>query len=94
ICMTGVSIRHAGEHFQRSNEMISKYFREVLEAVSSGEFYKKHVRLPSANDPVPDHIAKSPKFFPFFAHALGAMDGTHISCCPSARERAAARNRK
>ncbi|TFK17835.1 hypothetical protein FA15DRAFT_551350, partial [Coprinopsis marcescibilis] len=74
---TGLSLRHVGERFQHSNETVSRYFQEVLDAVSTGPFYAKYVRLPNANDPVPDFIANSTKFFPFFQHVLGAMDGTH-----------------
>jgi len=46
------------------------------------------------SDPTPPEIAKNPKFFPFFAGALGAVDGTHIACSPSAADREYARNRK
>ncbi|KAJ7081525.1 hypothetical protein C8R44DRAFT_527075, partial [Mycena epipterygia] len=41
-CVTGLSIRHVGERFQRSNETISKYFRRVLIAVSSPPFYTRY----------------------------------------------------
>jgi DDE superfamily endonuclease len=37
---------------------------------------------------------QNPKLFPYFEDALGAIDGTHISCAPSASEREFARNRK
>jgi hypothetical protein len=53
-----------------------------------------HVSLPHVDDPSPDFIATNPKFWPFFHNAIGAMDGTHINCCPSVAERHAARNRK
>lgn len=71
-----------------------RYFRKILGAVSSGPFYNKYVRLPNENDPIPKVIYNSSKYFPFFQHAIGAMDGTHISCNPSANDRHAARNRK
>ncbi|KAJ7718236.1 hypothetical protein B0H16DRAFT_1217627, partial [Mycena metata] len=93
-CVTGLSIRHVGERFQRSNETISKYFRRVLIAVSSPPFYTQYVRLPSARDPIPESIRSNPKFFPFFKDAIGSMDGTHINCAPSAADRQASRNRK
>jgi hypothetical protein len=62
--------------------------------VSSAPFYSEHVSLPDASDPPPSRIYNNPKFFPYFEDAIGAMDGTHINCCPSAEERAAARDRK
>jgi hypothetical protein len=52
------------------------------------------VRLPTVHDAVPSEILSNPKFFPFFDGAIGAMDGTHINCCPSSEERHLARNRK
>ncbi|KAH6906645.1 hypothetical protein BKA70DRAFT_1033490, partial [Coprinopsis sp. MPI-PUGE-AT-0042] len=94
MCVTGLSVEHVGERFQRSNETITKYFRKVLRVISRGSFYSKYVRLPSINDPVPDIIRNNPRFFPFFKDVLGAIDGTHINCCPSATEHQAARNRK
>lgn len=113
MCVTGLSVRHVAERFQRSNDTISRYvivvyswmvsysvtlcpryFRLVLRAVSSGPFYGKYVTLPKANDPIHEIISSNPKFAPYFSNALGAIDGTHINCCPSTEERAAARNRK
>ncbi|KAJ7107220.1 hypothetical protein C8R43DRAFT_816830, partial [Mycena crocata] len=93
-CVTGLSVRHVGERFQHSNEMISKYFQRILNAVSSPPFYTKWVKLPALDNPIPSHILGNSKWFPFFQDAIGVMDGTHINCCPSATERAAARNRK
>jgi hypothetical protein len=52
------------------------------------------VQLPDANSPTPPEIRNSEKFYPFFADALGAIDGTHIHCTPSAADRDSARNRK
>src|SRR5882724_9586980 len=40
------------------------------------------------------YIADNPKFYPFFKGALGAVDGTHISACPPASDRACYRNCK
>jgi hypothetical protein len=62
--------------------------------LTSPSFYNKYVHLPSNMSPVPDKIQNNPKFYPFFAGALGAMDGTHINCCPSALEHEQAQNRK
>ncbi|KAE9407628.1 hypothetical protein BT96DRAFT_764015, partial [Gymnopus androsaceus JB14] len=94
MCVTGLSVRHVGERFQHANATISKYFCEVLDKLSSPGFYNQYVRMPGVNAPVPDFIRNNPKFFPFFAGALGAVDGTHIHCMPSAAQRDLARNRK
>ncbi|KAH6902271.1 hypothetical protein BKA70DRAFT_1032037, partial [Coprinopsis sp. MPI-PUGE-AT-0042] len=94
MCVTGLSVEHVGERFQRSNETITKYFRKVLKATARGPFYSKYVQLPPIDAPVPDAIQNSPRLFPFFKDVLGAIDGTHINCCPSAAERQAARSRK
>jgi hypothetical protein len=70
------------------------YFHRVLDALSSSPFYSKYVSLPDENEGVPTEICHNPKFYPFFAGALGAIDGTHIPCSPSANERHLSRNRK
>jgi hypothetical protein len=62
--------------------------------LSSSQFYNQFVRLPHADDPVHPLILNNPKYHPFFQDTIGAMDGTHIACSPSAAERDAARNRK
>ncbi|KAF8148475.1 hypothetical protein B0H34DRAFT_624814, partial [Crassisporium funariophilum] len=93
-CLTGLSICHVGERFQRSNETISIYFKEMLVAFSSAGFYNEYVCLPSVDDPIPPEICNNPQWFPFFEGAIGAMDGTHICCSPSKEERVAARNQK
>ena len=66
----------------------NRYFQEVLNSVSSGSFYSKFVKLPNTADTTPKLIATNPKFLPFFDNALGAIDGTHINCCPSEEEHA------
>lgn len=81
-------------HLVSMNLSIRRYYRKILQAVSSGPLYKKYVYLPKVTDPVDPFIRDQPRFFPFFDGALGAMDGTHINCTPSAAERHAARNRK
>lgn len=93
-CVTGLSVRHLGERFQRSNETISKYFKKVLYAVSAGPFYDHYVKLPDCNFSLSDYIGKNSKFFPFFANALGALDGTHINAWTTAADRHASRDRK
>lgn len=112
-CVTGLSIRHVGERFQRSNKTISlygtlwrpnynsissncfdRYFRTILDALTSPPFYKKYVQLPDALAPIPSYIAGNQKFTPWFDNVIGAMGGTHITCCPSSDGQQAAQNRK
>ena len=52
--------------------------------LASFPFYNTYVHLPPHDAPIPDYIRDNPKFFPYFANVLGAIDGTHIRCCPSA----------
>ena len=80
--VTGLSIWHLGERFQHSNETISRYFREVLCMLSSVLLYTTYVFLPSSTTSIPSKIWDNSKFFPFFSSAIGAIDGTHIKCCP------------
>jgi DDE superfamily endonuclease len=74
--------------------LLYRYFRQILFTLSSAPFYTRYVFLPSDITPIPDEIRNNSKFYPFFAGALGAIDGTHIRCCPSVPERQSARNRK
>lgn len=93
-CVTGLSTRHLGERFQRSNDTISHYFRAVLCILSSSLFYGKYVCLPLATSPIPAEIQSNPKFFPFFEGAIGAIDGTHIACYPSVPDQDLSCNQK
>ncbi|KAF7309310.1 Nuclease harbi1-like [Mycena indigotica] len=93
-CVTGLSIRHVGERFQHSNETISIYFKEMLDAFSGPNFYNRYVHLPTATTPQPQHFANNPIFMPFFKDALGAIDGSHIPSWPSKEERQYHRDRK
>ena len=45
-------------------------------------FYTNHVHLPHEDTPTPSKIYNNSKFYLFFRDALGAIDGTHINCCP------------
>jgi hypothetical protein len=110
-CVTGLSLPHVCERFQRATATASKYvhshlfiaiadlvcsryFHKMLFFFSSAPFYNDYVKLPPADAPIPPEILNNPKFYPFFKDALGAIDGTHINCCPSAADRQAARDRK
>ena len=66
----------------------------MLDAFSSTTIYTKYVKLPRSDDPIPARIRDDPTVYPYFKDAVGAIDGTHIACTPSAAERDATRNRK
>ncbi|KIK80601.1 hypothetical protein PAXRUDRAFT_158231 [Paxillus rubicundulus Ve08.2h10] len=66
--------------------MCRLYFKKILTAFSDPNIYSKYVQLPHICDPTPPEIFNNPKFYPFFTNASGAINGTHISCCPSASE--------
>jgi len=66
----------------------------MLFAFSSPPFYTEYVRLPSEDDPIPPEIINNPKCYPFFQHALGALDGSHFHAFTTAEGRHAAWNRK
>ncbi|KIN94801.1 hypothetical protein M404DRAFT_109764, partial [Pisolithus tinctorius Marx 270] len=92
--VTGLSIRHVGEYFQRLNGMISKYFKKILFTFSSHDIYSKYIQLQRSNAPVHPTICNNPKFFPFFTNTISAINGMHIACAPSSEERYAMRNCK
>ena len=71
-----------------------RYFCKILLALSSDQFYTNYVFLPDTADSTPLEIHNNPCFYPYFRNVLGAIDGTHIACSPSARERAASCDRK
>jgi hypothetical protein len=66
----------------------------MLDILAGHEFYTKYVQLPSVEDPPPEAIRQNPKWWPYFQHVLGALDGTHINCSPTAAQLHTARNRK
>jgi hypothetical protein len=66
----------------------------MLLIFSSPPFYTRHVYLPTAEDAPSPRIRNSPKFWPYFKDAIGALDGSHIHSAPPASERFAHRNRK
>jgi len=74
--------------------MFIRYFKKILNAITSPAFYNSYVNLPTHSTPLESYISDNPKFYPFFKGALGALDGTHISAHPPASDRAHYRNRK
>jgi len=106
---TGLTIRHAGERFQRWNETVlryvnspldlhvrlisSGYFCKMVIIFSSAPFYTSYVHMP-APDADQTEMHNNPRFFPYFKNVIGALDGSHIHAAPASRDRAAFRNRK
>jgi hypothetical protein len=70
----------------------------MVDAFSFAPFYTKYVKQPepTADDSeLPSFFFKdNQKMWPFFRHALGAIDGCHIPFYPPAKEREVYRNRK
>ncbi|KAH7099435.1 hypothetical protein BKA62DRAFT_599614, partial [Auriculariales sp. MPI-PUGE-AT-0066] len=79
--------------FQRSGDTISGCLHKVIDAVVSPGFYRAYVKLPNPNETSP-HIRNNPKFWPYFANCIGAIDGTQKPCLPPAAHADAYRNRK
>ncbi|CAL5360482.1 unnamed protein product [Camellia sinensis] len=67
--------RNAQERFQHSGETISKYFKNVLKAVTrmSIDWVK-----PQPRNGVHPYIRRKRKYYPHFKDCIGAIDGTHI----------------
>lgn len=85
ICGTGGSHRGASEHFHRSTSIIAGIFHEVLQVMVV--LHKYWVKMPQDGDPTPDRIQQNNKLWPYFADAVGAIDGTHIPICIKGRDR-------
>jgi hypothetical protein len=73
---------------------MNRYFWQICNAFSSPQFYNAYVCLPSSEDPPAHYLFNNPKFWPYFQNCLGAIDGSHIACTPSAADRANSRNQK
>lgn len=71
----GCSFRSLRARTGRSLETISRAVNEVLEAVL--ELYPDIVKPPPTGE-IPTEIREDPRRFPWFADAIGAVDGTHI----------------
>lgn len=72
-----------------------KLFRAFHEVLRSLLLLHLHcVRQSTAENPVPARIAEDPKYAPYFADCLGALDGTHIDVWVCGEPNAPYRNRK
>jgi hypothetical protein len=74
--LVGTTNRTSGERWQHSGSTISLAVREVLRAIES--IQSRYIK-PTIST-VPAQIASNPKFYPYFADCIGALDGTHINC--------------
>jgi hypothetical protein len=95
-CVTGLTVRHLAERFQRSNETIAKYVpiawlttnltirqEQVFQRFfSQSPFYTTYVTQPSATDPCPREIRLNKKYYPFFKDMIGVIDSSHIHVAP------------
>src|SRR5271155_707686 len=70
-----------------------RYFKRMVQIFSSQPFYSKYIHQPSSNQS-PHLLCHNKKLWPFFQHALGAIDGSHIHFSPPVFCQAAYRNRK
>jgi hypothetical protein len=72
----GISNRAAQEVFGRAAGTINKCFYEAHQALLI--LHKEVVKLPTESTKLASRIADDPKYSPYFADCLGALDGTHI----------------
>ncbi|KIK14943.1 hypothetical protein PISMIDRAFT_116079 [Pisolithus microcarpus 441] len=95
-CVTVLPTRHVGEHFRRSNDMVSRYFWKMVSIFSSELFYSKYILLPFASSATTVHpyIQENSQFWPYFKDVIGAIDGSHIPAAPPLHDHAAYHNRK
>ncbi|KIL60657.1 hypothetical protein M378DRAFT_40911, partial [Amanita muscaria Koide BX008] len=93
-CVTGLTVRHVGERFQRANGTIAYYFKEMTQIFSAPPFYTSYVKQPNTANPPSHFFRNNYKLWPWFQHALGAIDGSHIHAHPRGANRHLYRNRK
>jgi hypothetical protein len=74
ICSHDISFRGMQELVHHSTSTIHMAFTETLDALCI--LHKEFVKLPSGE--TPEIIRDSPKFYPMFKDAIGALDGTYI----------------
>ncbi len=69
-------------------------FHRILDALNLAELYRRYVRLPDENAPIPPEIEFDTRFFPHFRDALGAIDGSHIAAFLPPKDQKRFRSRK
>ncbi|XP_059637487.1 protein ALP1-like [Cornus florida] len=83
--------RVVAERFQHSTETISRHFHAVLLAVCQ---LGTHIITPPNFSVIPNKIRESSRFYPYFRHCVGAIDGTHIPATLPASTQLPFRGRK
>jgi len=88
--LNAFSVRHVSEIWQHSYSTISCTIHETSDCLKRVR-NQLIVRAVAALAP---RVRSSPKFFPFFQHCIGALDGSQIPAIVSPAEQAVFRNRK
>ncbi|KAJ3710299.1 hypothetical protein C8R42DRAFT_565567, partial [Lentinula raphanica] len=70
----GTATRDLMERFQRSSTVISQSIHCISNLLVSEPFYSRY--MPSFAPGTPPQIQNNPRLFPFFQHAVGAIDGS------------------
>ena len=66
----------------------------MLKIFSTEPFYTTYINLPDAHTPLSQRIHNNSKMWLFFDHALGALNGCHISCAHPPYSHLSYRNQK
>ncbi|XP_059659064.1 uncharacterized protein LOC132305439 [Cornus florida] len=83
--------RVVAERFQHSTETISRHFHAVLHAVCQ---LGTHIIAPPNFSVILNKIRESSRFYPYYRHCVGAIDGTHIPATLPASTQLPFRGRK
>ena len=66
----------------------------MLHIFSSPPFYTRHITQPMSYNSSTHPLSGNPKLWPFFKHALDAIDGSHINLTAPLAVQSAYQNRK
>jgi hypothetical protein len=88
----GAANRAVQERFSHSGETVSRCFHKVLAAIVL--LYQETVKLPTKSTPLALRIADDPKYSPYFADCLRALNRTYIPVHVRAQDQARYRDRK
>lgn len=72
--------------------IINSVFHEVLSALRL--LYNDETKLPTGQEPTPNHLQDNSSLWPYFKDCIGALDGSHLPVNIPENEQAAWRNRK
>ncbi|XP_050897585.1 uncharacterized protein LOC127104449 [Lathyrus oleraceus] len=81
----GVGNRMIQERFQHSGETVSRHFHRVLRACLKLSMKYIKPEGPTFHD-CHSKIKNDQRYWPFFKNAIGAINGTHVSCVVNANE--------